>query len=475
MEDSQYDSSLGGNQDLPTHINVLKFASFRCKEIATMRKHLSTTSGSKLAFQRLPKHMRRRAMSHNIKRVPRRLRQIHLSQMTKSGLASGLKRPSRKYRRRPKNLLDEYVRRKRRVRWLETHIWHAKRFHMVEKWGCKLGDRPCDKAFRACYRATVKHCLVQDLSYLRCLEVEGPLEVLVKKFKEMGEDSGLSIGAKAYVGGKREGRMVFYKKGETARKAIGPVNFVWRSTEVEDCGRVWFWVHPAFYTDLLETFLSTFEVLKNSMDTEDVCDIKYVNGANKVVITEFSDCFNRFRLTGPLAQSVLVNSLKFPSVKSPSEWFSSYLNDNENRQTFADQIDYWKSIKNISNTSVLPPHIVVSLIVTDPRYNFPKNRTKALPENLTLDNVSCLYEIPTNINASPLWQKEIQNAVQKSKISDTDICEIRQQLLVPGTDLPDSGEPIPIILIQQPGAKNYLGKLQSLYELFHTFQWKTFI
>jgi hypothetical protein len=40
-------------------------------------------------------------------------------------------------------------------------LWHAKRFHMTERWGYKLADFPNDKSFRACYRATANHCLLQ--------------------------------------------------------------------------------------------------------------------------------------------------------------------------------------------------------------------------------------------------------------------------------------------------------------------------
>jgi hypothetical protein len=82
-------------------------------------------------------------------------------QLRKSGLPPEPKRPSRKFRRRPNNLLLEYNRRQKRFVWLETHLWHAKRFHMTEKWGYKLADFPNDKSFRACYRATANHCLLQ--------------------------------------------------------------------------------------------------------------------------------------------------------------------------------------------------------------------------------------------------------------------------------------------------------------------------
>ncbi len=78
------------------------------------------------------------------------------------------KRPSRKHRRRPRNLLEEYNRRQRKHQWLETHIWHAKRFHMVEKWGYKLALHPNDKGARASYRASRHHCLIQVLQNMKC-------------------------------------------------------------------------------------------------------------------------------------------------------------------------------------------------------------------------------------------------------------------------------------------------------------------
>lgn len=71
------------NQDdvveLPASLDLLKFSAARSREIRMMKKALSTSSGAKLAFQKLPKHMRRRTMSHNVKRLPRRLREIHES------------------------------------------------------------------------------------------------------------------------------------------------------------------------------------------------------------------------------------------------------------------------------------------------------------------------------------------------------------------------------------------------------------
>lgn len=61
------------------------------------------TSGPRTVFQRLPRHMRRRAMSHNIKRLPRAVR--HMAQTMTSKTAHRKKPPSRLHRRRPTRLL----------------------------------------------------------------------------------------------------------------------------------------------------------------------------------------------------------------------------------------------------------------------------------------------------------------------------------------------------------------------------------
>lgn len=59
----------------PSGIDVLDFAQARATELRSMLKALESKGGGKRVFQYLPSHMRRRAMSHNAKRLPRRLRE----------------------------------------------------------------------------------------------------------------------------------------------------------------------------------------------------------------------------------------------------------------------------------------------------------------------------------------------------------------------------------------------------------------
>ena len=56
-------------------INAYNFAQARADELKAMVKTTASRSTGKRVFQSLPRHMRRRAMSHNVKRLPRRLRQ----------------------------------------------------------------------------------------------------------------------------------------------------------------------------------------------------------------------------------------------------------------------------------------------------------------------------------------------------------------------------------------------------------------
>ncbi|KAF7246242.1 Ribonucleases P/MRP protein subunit POP1, partial [Varanus komodoensis] len=142
---------------------VSPFIQARAAEIKAMLKAVTQKSSNTLVFQSLPRHMRRRAMSHNIKRLPRRLRELARIEAEKPEHQKKElpKSKCRKARRRHTDLVAVFNHRQKKNIWLETHIWHAKRFHMVKKWGYCLGDRPTMKSYRACYRAMANHCLLQ--------------------------------------------------------------------------------------------------------------------------------------------------------------------------------------------------------------------------------------------------------------------------------------------------------------------------
>ncbi len=153
-------------------IDVVKFAAARKREIDLLMHDafLAKENRHKSLFQMLPRHMRRRTMGYLRKRLPHRIRNAAvIKPPTKAS-----KRPSRKHRRRVTNLVKEYERRKRATgekMWLETHIWHAKRFHMSESlYGYRLPVHDNVKCLRPVLKCLRKYCCIHVINpQLNCL------------------------------------------------------------------------------------------------------------------------------------------------------------------------------------------------------------------------------------------------------------------------------------------------------------------
>lgn len=70
------------------------------------------------------------------------------------------KPPSRQQKRKISSLREEYLRRQNEWMWLETHLWHAKRMKMVNRYGFRLAEHCSDKGIRAAYKSLVHGCLL---------------------------------------------------------------------------------------------------------------------------------------------------------------------------------------------------------------------------------------------------------------------------------------------------------------------------
>ena len=55
-------------------VRVLQFAAARAQELQALAAAVMSFNGHRLAFQQLPRHMRRRAASHNVYRLPAHIR-----------------------------------------------------------------------------------------------------------------------------------------------------------------------------------------------------------------------------------------------------------------------------------------------------------------------------------------------------------------------------------------------------------------
>ncbi|KAL1232578.1 Ribonucleases P/MRP protein [Trichinella spiralis] len=288
------------------------------------------THGPRTFLQRLPRHMRRRAMSRNVKRLPRRCRFPAQRLLENAKLRKKL--PNRSRRRRPSNLVREYVRRQGKCRWLETHIWHAKRFRMVEAWQFKLALGGFQRSWRATFRDAAKHATMRDVSHMILLRLSGQEGGLLDGLRRLCSSRlGLTFSAASTLDGSREGSSVLYRADQYPFHCIGPVNFLWQpssSTGEHCCRRIlWLWIHPSVKDELIAELCRVFGLVEVEK-REDVTDEKFhsltefrmnvqLAGAEDycsadesgVKLTIMDRMLLRFRLTGPKSTAILDQAL----------------------------------------------------------------------------------------------------------------------------------------------------------------------
>lgn len=235
-------------------LNVPQFLSSREYEIKAFEQSQLKTkqASSSRVFQSLPRTLRRRAASHNVKRIPKRLRSAAIKEMQNStngkpprkkeprgrarhrlrvrkrllALAAKIRKAQnlprsnesasiperlkelniqlkdvRKQTQKPLNNIVgaydhtgegalatkpkgnvKYAKRQIQHTWLPTHLWHAKRFHMLKRWGFQIPFSPNQKCFRATSRAAKQSALLYDTSYFCELTVQCPSESATSTF-----------------------------------------------------------------------------------------------------------------------------------------------------------------------------------------------------------------------------------------------------------------------------------------------------
>lgn len=150
-------------QDKVRHINFNKFIEDRSVEIAKFLVDLELDTKKK-GHQALPKSIRRRAMSHNRFRIPKRLRRTMEEELAKAESMQKLPR-CRKHIRKRRHLITAYKMRIDKVQWLSTHLWASRRMRMVNYYGYKVALSPNNKSFRSAYRFSKHSCTLSDLSF----------------------------------------------------------------------------------------------------------------------------------------------------------------------------------------------------------------------------------------------------------------------------------------------------------------------
>ncbi|KRY42624.1 Lissencephaly-1 -like protein A, partial [Trichinella spiralis] len=466
------------------------------------------THGPRTFLQRLPRHMRRRAMSRNVKRLPRRCRFPAQRLLENAKLRKKL--PNRSRRRRPSNLVREYVRRQGKCRWLETHIWHAKRFRMVEAWQFKLALGGFQRSWRATFRDAAKHATMRDVSHMILLRLSGQEGGLLDGLRRLCSSRlGLTFGAASTLDGSREGSSVLYRADQYPFHCIGPVNFLWQpssSTGEHCCRRIlWLWIHPSVKDELVAELCRVFGLVEVEK-REDVTDEKFhsltefrmnvqLAGAEDywsadergVKLTIMDRMLLRFRLTGPKSTAILDQALNmrksFERVSQllnsvQSNWVKSYFSENPRlAECLAQHTEAWTREVFWRNPAELAPRIVLSYLIRNPRLEFTFRKT--LPDqngsqNTNLDSCCSLLDGDNGqLPFSPLWDDGFRAEVLRRKASQREIDKVKQQRIVKTaqTDMSHLESFVPVLLIQRPGSQDENDHLGCGWDLVVPSDW----
>ncbi|KAI9209255.1 ribonucleases P/MRP protein subunit POP1-domain-containing protein [Polychytrium aggregatum] len=432
------DSALGS---APRSINVEEFAKARSYELNALEvalKNATQFTGAQRVWQTVPRHMRRRAASHNLKRLPQRLRQRALEQIANDtgNPQKAEKPPSRRKIRRCKTVFDDYLRRRVNKGWLETHIWHAKRMRMVNLWGYKLAHHPNDKSFRSAYRAGKYQCIAHDASYFQPIEVIGLQEHIVSVFKHIADPTAPSIASARYVDGTNQGATTIYGSDRFPLGAIAPVTFFWRQEPDEPTldpqahkRALWVWVHPAAYSDVHAELTKAAKQSKLASDVE---------------IKALKSELVRFELTGPRSHAILSEVLKV--CEESYDKHGGVHTNPAARKT-------WAALKNLRTPSSLAPGVILSLTIHDPRLSFPPRmspRAKSITPEEQLAINALLVSWPSGAAVSDIWCPKKRDCLD-ARPRDGVLDARRAKALIPGTKLiPQPNDcRIPILLVQR--------------------------
>lgn len=405
----------GGRLDEVHALDVVRFTAARVDEVRAVQQQLVQNEGRSgggraRVHQTLPKHLRRRAASYNVHRLP-----AHLRGWAKKQIAmdpGNEQTRAQRRRSRKKTPTGDHDARQAKTRWLETHVWHAKRMHMMPLWGVRLAMHTSDKGVRFGYRSAARACTLYDASYLDVVEVSGPEGALALLLRALciAPSDGPSAGAAMYRDGARAGNALLCHAeahvGERPRRAVCPVRFLWRPFEndVPEGGGagasatrqrvVWLWIHPASKMEALAA-------LGNEAAAHDTVTVQPLDGQ---VLT--------FELTGPRSHAIAA------AVIRP-------------RSSTGKAGDVWGLLSSLSSTRALPAGAAFAMDAQDPR-TFSAHRRRATDRHPSAGDAghergldALLSAWPGHLAQCKLWDDE------QSETPHTHRCVPTPQLLTP--------------------------------------------
>ncbi|KAJ4796278.1 Ribonucleases P/MRP protein subunit POP1 [Rhynchospora pubera] len=247
----------------PRTLNVQKCADARRPEIESLHSLVSNRLSSHF---RLPRSLRRRTTSHVRRPKRRRSGEGADDQDNGEGDEKKEKKLCRRERRRREltgNPELGFVVAADGTRRLRTHVWHAKRFRMVKRWGfyLPLGVQGRGRGSRAVLKLLQKGALVHDASYYLPIQLEGPQDcilsvlrmVLIPSPPVVAQMSSESLFHKVLQGACHQNAML-YHMDSSASHFVAPVLYMWQRMtservewEISSVRKLWIWIHAAAF------------------------------------------------------------------------------------------------------------------------------------------------------------------------------------------------------------------------------------
>jgi ribonuclease P/MRP protein subunit POP1 len=410
-----------GELDLQAFLKAREF------EIKALEDGMRRSKGALTtrAFQQVPREMRRRTASHNVKRVPKRLQKRAAREMKEDntptvspnkrkpgtsrarlraetakrlGLLAKKKRDAETQKDtaamldsrgaegvvgripRPKvkkNALNVPPRpkskfRKRQIHktWLPTHIYHAKRARMTEPknplWRMAVPLTPTEKSYRPSHRAgNSRGALCWDMSYISTIGLEGPEASLEKVLRSVGitQDAVWSKAGERWREGKRTWSGWLNRDEKGRCRQIGPATAIWCSPVSAHLGQL----DDSVKTKKVRTpplhrlFLRVHPSAFLELWNEVLRVSKMQRPAVHVEDLRFE--IGSIEITGPGSTEALLGIL---------HPFNQSIDAEEDGH-----VKIFKALAGVTNSASLPSNALLTFSVMDPRLRYPPRKLKS--------------------------------------------------------------------------------------------------
>ncbi|KAE9380133.1 ribonuclease-like protein P complex subunit Pop1 [Stipitochalara longipes BDJ] len=481
-------------------LDVQSFLKAREFEIKALQDGIKKSKGGRTtrAFQQVPRDMRRRTASHNVKRVPKRLQKragremrddntptvdpskrkprstrgrLRAETAKRLGLLAAKKRAVKAKigdraagietrAARPKIRKDKlneapkqkskFGKRQIHKTWLPTHMWHAKRARMTEPknplWRFSIPLTSTEKSYRPTHQAAgARGAVAWDMSYISTIGAEGTATSLEKLLKAMGVTDNWLWDEKGmkWRHGKRTWSGWLSRTVNDKSRFIGPSTIFWcptnQQTGDEPPNET---KRPSSFrifirihpSAFLETWTEILRLSKLQRPAVHIEDLRFEIGS--------------IDITGPGSTEALLGILH-PYNQSED-------NIGEHAKTFL-------SLAGVTNPGSLPLNSLLAFSIIDPRLRYPPRPSKVPGRNDEEANSALLemlsaWPADASTGSPALFDRDARH--KGTRLPAQKSLNRRKALAPPG-DYPSvqaTDPPIPIMLLtSRPAATSAQG------------------